>query len=139
MEQNGIVNQMGNVPMYDADKLTVENFNKAFQEAVEAKYPDYKDNQITNVVVDPLEQNENIETRRINNLQKQGIDAFKPHKLIYFDGVKKHKSVWRAMRRGHTSVVGEEFPNRPFNNRKNKAANEVKKQIYGELTKGNRI
>lgn len=77
----------------------------------------------------------NIEDARINHLQKQGINPYGPHKLFAFDGVKKHKSIWRAMRRGHTSVNGEEFPNRPFNNRKNKKINEIKKNVYGELRK----
>ena len=145
MEQ-GIMNQMGNTPMYDANRLTVENFNKVFQEVVEAKYPDYKENQEqpTEVKIGPLEQGKTIEERRINNLQKVGVNPYKPHVIIHFGAVKKHKSVWRAMRRGHVSVNGEEFPNRPFNNRPNtsqrtgihsRTVNEAKKNFYNEYRK----
>lgn len=142
-QENGIMEQMKNVPIYDAEKLTVENFNKAFQEAVEAKYPDYKENQELKeqVKIGPLEEGETIEQRRINNLQKVGINPYTPHAIIHFDEVKKYKSVWRAMRRGHLSVNGELFPNRPFNNRANcservgihsRVFNITKQRIYNE-------
>lgn len=149
---DGILNDLGN-PIYYKNGIDVakiekvmtemspeqkEALNTAVQELVENKYPDYKENQgkqATELNIQPLQEGENIETRRINNLQKSGINPYKPHKIILFEGVKKHKSVWRAMRRGHVSVIGEVFPNRPFTNKKNAKVNEIKKQIYGEYKK----
>lgn len=59
--------------------------------------------------------------------------------LRYFNAVSRYKSVSRAYRRGHISLVGEIYPKRPFNNRANtssrkgrhsRAVNELKKEIY---------
>lgn len=83
----------------------------------------------------PLEKFESVEERRINILKSKGVNPYSTHPLTHFDGVAKHKSVWRAMRRGHVSVNGEKFPNRPFTNSKSKGVNEFKKQIYGEYKK----
>lgn len=121
-------------------------FVEQYQKYVEEKYPDYKDNQekIAKLQIGPLEQGETIEERRINNLQKVGVNPYKPHNIIIFSGVKTHKSVWRAMRRGHLSVNGDAFPKKPFNNRANKSSrkgvhskglNKAKMNIYGEYRK----
>lgn len=89
-----------------------------------------------------------IEKKRVMGLTKSGINPYTQHNLAFFDGVKKFKSVWRAMRRGHASVNGEVFPDRPFNNRANtskknnthsRTTNENKKLIYGELKKAGAI
>lgn len=57
--------------------------------------------------------------------------------LLRFDAVSKFRSVKRAFRRGHISVYGVIYPNRPFNNRTSKKNsrpyNELKKKIYGQL------
>lgn len=60
--------------------------------------------------------------------------------LRAFDGVRKYKSVRRAIKRGHVSLDGYLYPNRPFNNRANtskrvhsRAFNERKKLIYEQL------
>lgn len=53
-----------------------------------------------------------------------------------FEGVKKFKSIRRAIRRGNANIYGEIFPKRPFNNRKptrGRSMNEDKKRIYGEI------
>ena len=53
-----------------------------------------------------------------------------------FEGVKKFKSIKRAIKRGNASIYGEVFPKRPFNNRKptrGRSMNEDKKRIYGEI------
>lgn len=57
--------------------------------------------------------------------------------LRYFQAVSKFKSIGRAYRRGHISLIGEIYPKRPFNNRANtskhshsRAFNELKKSIY---------
>lgn len=36
--------------------------------------------------------------------------------LRFYDGVKKFKSIRRAIRRGHVSIYGEVYPKRPFKN-----------------------
>lgn len=48
--------------------------------------------------------------------------------LRNYAGVNKFKSV----RRGHISIFGDIYPNRPFNNRATKF-NEQRKRIYGEI------
>lgn len=124
----------------------VNQFAETFQKQVEQKFPDFKENQEqpTEVKIGPLEQGETIEERRINNLQKVGVNPYKPHIIIHFSAVHKHKSIWRAMRRGHVSVNGEEFPKKPFNNRANtssrpgthsRVVNQMKINIYGEYRK----
>lgn len=61
--------------------------------------------------------------------------------IIYlrdFNGVKKFKSIRRAIRRGNVSVFGDSYPKRPFNNRKRNKENDVtcrKRKIYEQLTK----
>lgn len=94
--------------------------------------------------VAPLAKGEGLEERRLNNLQRAGKDPYKPHNLINFSVIGKHKSIWRAMKRGKVSVSGEEFPDRPFNNRANtsnrndkgsRVVNDIKKNIYGEYKK----
>lgn len=43
--------------------------------------------------------------------------------LRVFDGVKLFKSIRRAIRRGHVSLYGDVYPNRPFSNGKTKKGN----------------
>ena len=62
--------------------------------------------------------------------------------LITYDGVRRFKSIRRAIRRGHVITEGIVIPRRPFNNRANtsrrkgahsRVDNETKKMIYGQL------
>ena len=57
--------------------------------------------------------------------------------LRTFDAVSKFKSVRRAIKRGHVSLDGIIFPNRPFNNRSRKKETrplEIEKErIYEQL------
>lgn len=56
--------------------------------------------------------------------------------LITFEGVRKYKSVQRAIRRGHVTRYGLIIPSRPFNNRKptkGRKLNEEKKRVYAKL------
>ena len=56
--------------------------------------------------------------------------------MMSFEGVKKFKSIKRAIKRGNANIYGEVFPKRPFNNRKptrGRSMNEAKKRIYGEI------
>ena len=63
------------------------------------------------------------------------------HHLIYFEGTKKYRSVFRAMRRGRVEDTGDVYPKRPFNNRKTtnkrgvecREANELKKIIHNDI------
>ena len=63
------------------------------------------------------------------------------HNLIYFEGIKKYRSVFRAMRRGRVEDTGDVYPKRPFNNRKTtnkrgvecRETNELKKIIHNDI------
>lgn len=54
-------------------------------------------------------------------------------RLFTYEGVKRYKSVRRAIARGHVSDTGIIYPRRPFNNRKNKPFEDIKRSIYGEF------
>lgn len=56
-----------------------------------------------------------------------------------YSGVKKFKSLRRAIRRGHVSIFGEVYPHRPFKNISSKKGNVTynKKRIYEQLTHRN--
>lgn len=62
-------------------------------------------------------------------------------RLSTFYGVGVHKSIRRAIRRGHVTTEGYVMPNRPFNNKRNsckrgkhsRAMNEEKKRIYAGI------
>ena len=58
--------------------------------------------------------------------------------LIDYSGVKRFKSIRRAIRRGHVSVHGSTYPNRPFKNVSTKdgrhSITKLKKSIYAQLT-----
>lgn len=58
---------------------------------------------------------------------------FKEVTLVSFQGNQRFKSIRRAIRRGLVSPSGEVYPKRPYNNRKNRVQNELKKQIHGQL------
>ena len=66
----------------------------------------------------------------IASLIKNGYNPDKPHPLLVFNGVSKCKSIWRAIRKQRASVDGSMYPKRPFNNRKNKPLEAVKRNIY---------
>ena len=71
------------------------------------------------------------EQKKIDEFTKNGTLC-----LTDFSGVKKFKSIRRAIRRGHVSPIGEPYPNRPFNNRKpskGRSFNQKKKLIYDRL------
>lgn len=50
--------------------------------------------------------------------------------LLTFDAVGKVKSIRRAIRRHNVAPFGVMYPKRPFNNRKNKPLEAVKRNIY---------
>ena len=56
--------------------------------------------------------------------------------LTTFEGVRKYKSVKRAIKRGHVTRYGILIPKRPFNNRKptrGRKLNEEKKRVYNKM------
>lgn len=57
-----------------------------------------------------------------------------------YSGVKKFKSIRRAIRRGHVSIFGEVYPKRPFKNIKAKKSSITyrKKRLYEQFTHKNR-
>jgi len=68
--------------------------------------------------------------------------------LITFDGVRKYRSVFRAVRRGHVSPTGVIYPDRPYNNRANtserkgvhsRAFNQLKRDIYDRFINKSRV
>ena len=65
------------------------------------------------------------EQKKIDEFTKNGTLC-----LTDFSGVKKFKSIRRAIRRGHVSIYGQIYPHRPFKNTKN---NRYKRIIYGQL------
>ena len=68
-----------------------------------------------------------LEKTRINPYEQfdKGILS-----LVSYQGVKRFKSIRRAIRRGHVSIYGEIYPKRPFKNTKN---NKLKRSIYAQL------
>lgn len=57
--------------------------------------------------------------------------------LRRFEGVSKFKSVRRAIRRGHASLYGDIYPNRPFSNKKRDKGTETynRRMVYGQFRK----
>ena len=57
-----------------------------------------------------------------------------------YSGVRKFKSIRRAIRKGHVSLFGEIYPKRPFKNIKSKKGNitYMKKRYYEQFTHKNR-
>ena len=72
-----------------------------------------------------IEEYKNREQEKIDEFTKNGTLC-----LTDFSGVKKFKSIRRAIRRGHVSIYGQIYPHRPFKNTKN---NRYKRIIYGQL------
>ena len=65
------------------------------------------------------------EQKKIDEFTKNGTLC-----LTDFSGVKKFKSIRRAIRRGHVSIYGQIYPHRPFKNTKN---NRYKRILYAQL------
>lgn len=65
------------------------------------------------------------EQEKIDEFMKNGTLC-----LTDYSGVKKFKSIRRAIRRGHVSIYGQIYPHRPFKNTKN---NRYKRILYGQL------
>ena len=61
--------------------------------------------------------------------------------LVDYSGVRKFKSIRRAIKRGHVSIFGEIYPHRPFKNISSKRGtlNFMQKRYYEQLTHKNRM
>ena len=84
---------------------------------------------------------EQIHQAAVANYQ-QVIEDFR-NGILYlrdYSGVKKFKSIRRAIRRGHVSIFGEVYPKRPFKNIASKKGNVTyrKKRLYEQFTHKNR-
>lgn len=57
-----------------------------------------------------------------------------------YSGVKKFKSIRRAIRRGRVSIFGDVYPKRPYKNIRSKRGNitYTKKRLYEQFTHKNR-
>lgn len=58
-----------------------------------------------------------------------------------YSGVKKFRSIRRAIRRGHVSIYGDVYPKRPFNNKKRRGLGSItytKRRLYEQFTHKNR-
>ena len=82
-----------------------------------------------------------IHEAAVANYQKV-IDDFE-HGILHlrdYSGVKKFKSIRKAIRRGHISIFGEVYPKRPFKNITSKKGNVTyrKKRLYEQFTHKNR-
>lgn len=58
--------------------------------------------------------------------------------LVDYGGVRKYKSVRRAIKRGNVSIFGDLYPNKPFNNRKRNKKGDItnqRRKIYGQYIK----
>lgn len=84
------------------------------------------------------EENENVvkhnKTTLAEDIEKEILH------LIDYNGVKKFKSIRRAIRRGHVSIFGEVYPKRPFKNisRPKGSVTYNKKRIYEQLKHRNK-
>ena len=60
--------------------------------------------------------------------------------LRHYDGVKKFKSVRRAIKRGHMSLYGDVYPNKPYKNVKavKGSVTYKKRRLYEQFTHKNR-
>ena len=58
-----------------------------------------------------------------------------------YSGVRKFKSIRRAIKRGYASIFGEVYPHRPFKNISSKrgSLNFMQKRYYEQLTHKNRM
>lgn len=61
--------------------------------------------------------------------------------LVDYSGVRKFKSIRRAIKKGHVSIFGEIYPHRPFKNISSKrgSLNFMQKRYYEQLTHKNRM
>lgn len=87
-----------------------------------------------------------LATDRIHQVAKNNRDKLEEDfnagilHLVDYSGVKKFKSIRRAIRKGQVSIFGEVYPHRPFKNISSKRGtpNYMQKRYYEQLTHKNR-
>lgn len=82
---------------------------------------------------------EKIHDVAVNN-RKKLFDDFRNGilHLVDYSGVKKFKSIRRAIKRGNVSIFGDIYPDKPFNNRKRNKQGDItyqKRKIYDQYIK----
>ena len=109
--------------------------------AIEEKlFPDEQEKELTQPISEE-EFKKQIHQTAINNYNKV-IEDFK-HGILYlrdYSGVKRFKSIRRAIRRGQVSIYGDIYPKRPFNNKKRGPGSitYTKRRLYEQFTRKNR-
>lgn len=84
-----------------------------------------------------------MEENNYNQIMKDFFDNKPGEEILHlrdYSGVKKFKSIRRAIRKGYVSVFGDVYPKRPFKNIKSKKGNitYMKKRLYEQATHKNR-
>jgi hypothetical protein len=77
-----------------------------------------------------------MEEAKVNSLDAAESNSVILPQWVNYSAVSKFKSVRRAIKRGHMSIHGIVYPDRPFNNRRNtigRNQNIQKKKIYEQL------
>lgn len=120
--------------------------NKKVMEALESEATEEKlfPNEQEKELAQPISKEEfrkQIHEAAIANHQKV-LDDFE-HSILHlrdYSGVKKFKSIRRAIRRGHVSIYGDVYPKRPFNNKKRGPGSitYTKRRLYEQFTHKNR-
>ena len=84
-----------------------------------------------------------MEENNYNQIMKDFFDNKPGEEILHlrdYSGVKKFKSIRKAIRKGYVSVFGDVYPKRPFKNIKSKKGNitYMKKRLYEQATHKNR-
>lgn len=102
------------------------------------------DNEVKKELIEPISEEEfrkKIREAAIAN-HDQVLKDFKNGILHLRDysGVRRFKSIRRAIRRGHVSIYGDVYPNRPFKNIKTTKGSVTykKRRLYEQFTHKNR-
>lgn len=120
--------------------------NRKIMEALESGateeklFPNEQEKELTQPI-SMKEFRKQIHEAAIANHQKV-LDDFE-HGILHlrdYSGVKKFKSIRRAIRRGHVSIYGDVYPKRPFNNKKRGPGSitYTKRRLYEQFTHKNR-
>lgn len=123
--------------MEDNRKITEALENEAAQEEL---FPNEEKRELTQPISEE-EFKKQIHQAAINNYNKV-IEDFE-HGILHlrdYSGVKKFKSIRRAIRRGHVSIFGDVYPKRPFKNIKTTKGSITykKRRLYEQFTHKNR-
>lgn len=123
--------------MEDSRKITEALENEATQEEL---FPNEEKRELTQPISEE-EFKKQIHQAAINNYNKV-IEDFE-HGILHlrdYSGVKKFKSIRRAIRRGHVSIFGDVYPKRPFKNIKTTKGSITykKRRLYEQFTHKNR-